>query len=158
MPQAIRFKVNGQAHEVLTPPDRALLDVLREDLHLTGPKYGCGEMRCGACGVLIDDQRVFSCSTPIGSVADKSVTTIEGLATDQGLHPVQQAFLDEQAYQCGYCTGGMIVAATALLRTNPNPSEKQIVAAMNGNLCRCCGYPKILSAVRRAAGLEVKSP
>lgn len=157
MPQTIRFKVNGQAREVSTPPDRPLLEVLREDLHLTGPKYGCGETRCGACSVLLDDQRIFSCMTPVGSVEAKSITTIEGLATEQGLHPVQQAFLDEQAYQCGYCTGGMIIAATALLRSTPNPSEQQIIAAMNGNLCRCCGYARILKAVRRAAGLEVKS-
>ena len=156
MPQSIKFKVNGQVQEVSTPADRLLLDVLREDLQLTGPKYGCGEGHCGACGVLIDGNRVFSCRTSVGSVADKSITTIEGLASDKTLHPVQQAFLDEQAYQCGYCTSGMIIAATALLGSTPHPTEKQIVTAMNGNLCRCCGYPRILSAVRRAAGLEAK--
>lgn len=156
MPDTIQIKVNGHAHKVVADPSRPLLEVLREDLAITGPKYGCGEGRCGACGVLIDDQRVFSCSTSIGSVAGKSITTLEGLATDQGLHPVQRAFLDEQAYQCGYCTGGMIIAATALLRKTPHPTEAQIIAAMNGNLCRCCGYTRVLSAVRRAAGLEVK--
>jgi aerobic-type carbon monoxide dehydrogenase small subunit (CoxS/CutS family) len=156
MPQSIKFNVNGQLHEVSTPSDRALLDVLREDLNLTGPKYGCGEGRCGACSVLVDDERVFSCKTSIGSVEGKSLTTIEGLSSKKGLHPVQQAFLDEQAYQCGYCTSGMIIAAAALLRSTPHPTEQQIVAAMNGNLCRCCGYPRILSAVRRAAGLEAK--
>ena len=156
MPQSIKLNVNGQTHEVSTAPDRPLLDVLREDLKLTGAKYGCGEGRCGACSVLVDDDRIFSCKTAVGSVDGKSITTIEGLAGDKGLTPVQQAFLDEQAYQCGYCTAGMIMAATALLRSTAHPTEKQIVAAMDGNLCRCCGYPRILSAVRRAAGLEAK--
>src|SRR4051812_23258657 len=149
MEQTISFTVNGQPTKVTTDPDRPLLDVLREDLQLTGTKYGCGEGQCGACSVLLDGKRVFSCRTPASRAEGKSVLTIEGLAGVDGLHPVQRAFLDEGAFQCGYCTPGMIVAAVALLEANPRPSDGEIAEGMNRNICRCCSYPKILQAVRR---------
>jgi aerobic-type carbon monoxide dehydrogenase small subunit (CoxS/CutS family) len=152
MDATFNFTVNGQPQRVTTDPERPLLDVLREDLHLTGTKYGCGERECGACSVLMDGKRVFSCQTSASRVEGKSITTIEGLAKGDVLHPVQQAFLDEGAFQCGYCTAGMIVAAVALLEKNPMPSDGEIATGMNNNICRCCSYPKILSAVRRCAG------
>jgi len=142
--------VNGKEKTITTDPARTLLDVLREELHLTGAKYGCGEGRCGACSVLMDGQRVLSCVTPIAQAEKKSITTIEGLAEGDSLHPVQEAFLTEGAMQCGYCTPGMILTAVALLEKNPNPTDDEIAAAMNVNICRCNGYPKILNAVRRA--------
>jgi aerobic-type carbon monoxide dehydrogenase small subunit (CoxS/CutS family) len=154
MNQSFSFAVNGRTQTVESDPDRPLLEVLREDLQLTGAKYGCGEGRCGACSVLLGEKRVFSCSTPVKNAAGKSVTTIEGLNDGDHLHPVQQAFYDAEAYQCGYCTPGMIMATVALLKSKPNPTEAEIVSWMNGNLCRCCGYPRILKAVRQAAGLE----
>jgi aerobic-type carbon monoxide dehydrogenase small subunit (CoxS/CutS family) len=143
--------VNGQKHSVTTDPQRPLLDVLREDLQLTGTKFGCGEARCGACSVLVGGKRVFSCKTAIEDVADKQVLTIEGLCQGEKLHPVQEAFMEENAFQCAYCTSGMIMAAVALLEDKPHPSEAEIVAGMNRNICRCCSYPKIVSAVKRAA-------
>jgi len=142
--------VNGKEKTITTDPARTLLDVLREELHLTGAKYGCGEGRCGACTVLMDGQRVLSCVTPVAQAEKKSITTIEGLAEGDSLHPVQEAFLTEGAMQCGYCTPGMILTAVALLEKNPNPTDDEIAAAMNVNICRCNGYPKILNAVRRA--------
>lgn len=151
MDATITFTVNGQARTVTTDPERRLLDVLREDLGLTGTKYGCGEGTCGACTVLIDGQRMHACQTAVEKVAGKSVLTIEGLASGEKLHPVQEAFLAENAFQCGYCTPGMILGTVALLAERPNPSDAQIVEWMNGHICRCCGYPKILKAVRRAA-------
>ncbi|HXE54231.1 MAG TPA: (2Fe-2S)-binding protein [Tepidisphaeraceae bacterium] len=154
MSQKFTFVVNGKEHTVETDPQRPLLDVLREDLGLTGAKYGCGETRCGACSVLVGKKRVFSCSTAIESVEGKQITTIEGLAKDGKLHPVQQAFFDEEAYQCGYCTPGMIMATIAMLNKKPHPSDDEILTWMDGNLCRCCGYPRILKAVRKAAGRE----
>ena len=153
----IKFTINGKAQSVDVDPDRPLLDMLREDLQLTGPKYGCGEGACGACSVLIDNKRVFSCSTPVREVAGKSITTIEGLANGDSLNPLQQAFLDEAAFQCGYCTAGMIIAAEALLRAQPHASVKQIIEGMNGNTCRCCTYPRIIAAVKRATGMETRS-
>lgn len=147
----IQFTVNGKSRSIDTAPDRPLLDVLREDLQLTGPKYGCGEGQCRACTVLIDGRATVSCVTPVRAVEGKSVTTIEGLAASAKLHPVQQAFLDEGALQCGYCTPGMILTAAALLQRTPRPTEAQIVTALNGNVCRCCGYPRIVAAVQRAA-------
>src|SRR6185312_8063799 len=150
MSQKFTFVVNGKEHTVETDPQRPLLDVLREDLGLTGAKYGCGETRCGACSVLVGKKRVFSCSTAIESVEGKQITTIEGLAKDGKLHPVQQAFFDEEAYQCGYCTPGMIMATIAMLNKKPHPSDDEILTWMDGNLCRCCGYPRILKAVRKA--------
>jgi aerobic-type carbon monoxide dehydrogenase small subunit (CoxS/CutS family) len=148
----IRLTVNGQTRDVSTDPDRPLLDVLREDLELTGAKYGCGESRCGACSVLVDGRRVFSCMVPASAVVGKKIVTVEGLARGDELHPVQQAFLDEAAFQCGYCTPGMIMAAVALLDDKPRPTDAEIASGMNRNICRCCSYPKILDAVRRASG------
>jgi len=142
--------VNGKEKTITTDPARTLLDVLREELHLTGAKYGCGEGRCGACSVLMDGQRVLSCVTPVAQADKKTITTIEGLAKGDSLHPVQEAFLTEGAMQCGYCTPGMILTAVALLEKNPNPTDDEIATAINVNICRCNGYPKILNAVRRA--------
>ncbi len=158
MDAKITLIVDGQKRAVVTDPERSLLDVLREDLRVMGPKYGCGEGRCGACTVLMDGKRTLSCITPIGGADGKKITTIEGLADGDRLHPVQQAFLDEGAIQCGYCTPGMILSAVALLDENPRPTDEQIAEWMDGNICRCNGYTKILNAVRRAATLvaEVK--
>jgi aerobic carbon-monoxide dehydrogenase small subunit len=143
--------VNGQERSITSDPARPLLDVLREDLQLTGTHYGCGEARCGACSVLVDGKRVFSCKTAIEDVAGKKIRTIEGLAMGDRLHPVQQAFLEENAFQCAYCTSGMIMCAVGLLEANPHPSDAEIAAGMNRNICRCCSYPKIAQAVKRAA-------
>jgi aerobic-type carbon monoxide dehydrogenase small subunit (CoxS/CutS family) len=152
----IELTVNGQRRTLTSDPDRPLLDALREDLQLTGAKYGCGESRCGACSVLVDGKRVFSCMVPAGSVEGKSILTIEGLAKGDELHPVQQAFLEEGAFQCGYCTPGMILAAVALLAEKPKPTDAEIASGMNRNICRCCSYSKIVQAVRRASGQEGK--
>lgn len=151
MDQTFSLTVNGQSRQVVTDPERPLLDVLREEFQLTGPKYGCGEGQCGACTVLIEGKREHSCVLLMKDVAGKSVTTIEGLSNGDKLHPVQQAFLEESAMQCGFCTPGMIVSAAALLKEKPKPSDEEILSWMNGNICRCCGYPKILKAVHRAA-------
>jgi len=150
-PVVTQLVVNGKPHEVNTDPDRSLLEVLREDLQLTGTKYGCGEGACGACTVLVDGKRTFSCSTIVREVAGKQIRTIDGLATGDTLHPVQQAFLQEQAFQCGYCTAGMIMGAVSLLERNKAPSSEQIVDWMNPHICRCCTYPKIVAAVKSAA-------
>ncbi|MHC4656159.1 MAG: (2Fe-2S)-binding protein [Planctomycetota bacterium] len=147
----VTLTVNGKEKTITTDPGRSLLDVLREELHLTGAKYGCGEGRCGACTVLMDGERVLSCVTPVAQADKKTITTIEGLAKGDSLHPVQEAFLAEGAMQCGYCTPGMILTAVALLEKNPNPTDDEIATAMNVNICRCNGYPKILNAVRRAS-------
>jgi len=151
MDMTIKLTVNGRERVVSTDPRRSLLEVLREDLGLTGTKYACGEGQCGACSVLIDGRRVLSCVTPVGKVDKKAITTIEGLADGGTLHPVQQAFIEEGAVQCGYCTGGMILTAVALLDENDRPSDQEITEGMNRNICRCNGYPKIAGAVRRAA-------
>jgi aerobic-type carbon monoxide dehydrogenase small subunit (CoxS/CutS family) len=151
MNATIALTVNGRQVTVATDPQRPLLDVLREDLQLTGTKYGCGEGQCGACTVLLDGRRVRSCSTPVAKADGKTVLTIEGLAKGDVLHPIQEAFLAEGAFQCGYCTPGMIMSAVALLNQTPEPTDAQILAWMDGNVCRCCGYPRILKAVRRAA-------
>ena len=154
----IRFTVNGKARSVDTEPERLLAEVLREDLGLTGTKYGCGEGQCGACTVLLDNQPIFSCVTPVRAAKGRKVLTIEGLAEDARLHPVLQAFLDEGAIQCGYCAPGVILRTVALLERNPRPTEAQFVDGLNGNLCRCSGYPRILAAVRRAvASADKKS-
>ncbi len=160
MDTTITLTVNGKERTVVTDPERSLLDVLREVLHLTGAKYGCGEGRCGACTVLMDARRTLSCVTPVARADKKTITTIEGLPDGGSLHPVQQAFLDEGAIQCGYCTPGMILNAVALLKNNPQPTDEQITEWMNGNICRCNGYTKILKAIRRAAAqiAEVKIP
>ncbi|NQT81668.1 (2Fe-2S)-binding protein [bacterium] len=158
MDVTITLTVNGKRKTVTTDPQRPLLDVLREDLDLTGSKYSCGEGLCGACTVLMDGDLILSCITPVGEVDNKAITTIEGLATGDSLHPVQEAFLAEDAVQCGYCAPGMIMTSAALLKKKPRPTDEEVVEWMNGNLCRCCGYPKILTAIRRAArqGSEVK--
>jgi aerobic-type carbon monoxide dehydrogenase small subunit (CoxS/CutS family) len=157
MPKPLTFTVNGQSQTVTTEPDRPLLELLREDLHLTGAKFGCGEGQCGACSILLNGQRVFSCKTPASKAAGQILQTIEGLATGDRLTPLQEAFLADAAFQCGYCTPGMIVAATALLKETPNPTDAQIRAGMNKNLCRCCSYSSILRAVRRAADTTTKT-
>lgn len=147
----VRFTVNGKSQQVETEGDRPLLEVLREELGLTGTKYGCGEGQCRACTVLLDGRAVTSCRMPVSSVAGKKVVTIEGLAANGRLHRVQQAFVDAQAMQCGYCVPGMVLTAVALLERNPKPTEAQIIEGMNGNLCRCCGYPNLIAAVKKAA-------
>lgn len=149
-----QLRVNGIDRPVSLRPDRNLLYILREELGLTGTKYGCGEGECGACKVLIDGVAVRACQTPVGEALGRSITTIEGLAQGDRLHPVQQAFIDAGAFQCGFCTPGMIIAATALLTRSPRPSEEEIRAAMDGNICRCGGYLRILDAVQRASRLS----
>ena len=147
----ITLTVNGTKRTVTTDPERPLLDVLREDLDLTGAKYGCGAGQCGACSVLMEGKRILSCITPVGDAADKAVTTSEGLGQGDSLHPVQEAFLEAGAMQCGYCTPGMIISTVALLKENANPTDEQIAEQMNGNVCRCCGHTKIQAAIRLAA-------
>lgn len=147
----IQLAINGKSYSVDTDPQTSLLTVLREDLDLTGSKYGCGEGMCGACTVLIDGKATRSCITRVGLVAQKKITTIEGLASGDHLHPVQEAFLEVGAMQCAYCTSGMIMSAVALLQKNPNPKEKEIVDFMDGNVCRCGTYPRIVSAIQKAA-------
>lgn len=151
MDKTFAFEVNGRQRSVTTDPERPLLDVLREDLRITGPRFGCGEGFCGACTVLLNGQHTHSCITPVSLVAGQSITTIEGLATGERLHPVQAAFLAENAFQCGYCTSGMILTTVSLLKTKPDPTDAEIIDWMNGNLCRCCGFTRILKAVHRAA-------
>ncbi|MGA8275094.1 MAG: (2Fe-2S)-binding protein [Thermoplasmata archaeon] len=156
--EASLLRVNGVDHPVSLQRDRSLLYVLREELGLTGTKYGCGEGECGACKVLVDGVAVRSCTTPVGEVAGRSIVTIEGLTDGERLHPVQQAFIDAGAFQCGYCIPGMILAAVSLLDHSPHPTEDEIRAAMDGNICRCCGYLRILDAVQRASQLSVHPP
>ena len=143
--------VNGQKYPVDAPDNESLLSVLRNRLSLTGTKYGCGEGQCGACTVLMDGTATRSCQIPAAAAADAMITTIEGLEQNGRLTPIQEAFLEEGAYQCGYCTSGMIMSASALLHDNHSPSDVQIVTAMNGNVCRCGTYARILAAIRRAA-------
>lgn len=150
--------VNGARHEVPLDPHRSLLQTLREELHLTGAKYACGEGACGACTILLDGEPVRSCVTPIQEVSGRAITTIEGLAPEGALHPVQQAFLEIGAMQCGYCTPGMIISATALLERTATPDDNEILEAMQGNVCRCCAYSRIVRAVRRAAGIASDAP
>ena len=148
----MKLLVNGVEHEVEAAPGEPLLWVLRDRLGLTGTKYGCGEGQCGACTVLLDGQAAKSCRVPASNAAGKKITTIEGLAQEGKLHVVQDAFLAEEAFQCGYCTPGMVMATVSLLRKTPNPSDAEIIQGMNGNMCRCGTYPRIIAAVRRAAG------
>lgn len=145
------LKVNGSEHRVNAGSDESLLDVLRDRLQMTGTKYGCGEGQCGACTVLLDGEPARACLTLASGAAGQEITTIEGLERNGQLSPVQQAFLDEGAFQCAYCTSGMIMTATGLLHQHPHPSEEQILEAMNGNICRCGTYPRILAAIHRAA-------
>jgi len=151
MTQTITFTVNGQPKAVTTDPSRPLLEVLREDLHLTGTKCGCGEGQCGACTVLVGGQSRLSCITPVGNADKQTILTIEGLAAGDNLHPVQEAFLAEGALQCGFCTPGMIMAVIGFLNETPKPTEAEIRSRMDDHLCRCCGYTKILNAIKRAA-------
>lgn len=144
------LRVNGARVPVDAGRERPLLSVLREDLDLTGAKYGCGEGQCGACTVLLDGAPVRSCLTPVGAAEPKEITTIEGLARDGKLHPLQQAFLEADAMQCAYCTSGMLMSGAALLRRNPAPSREEMLRAMNGNICRCGVYPRILDALAKA--------
>ena len=143
--------VNGSNHRIAADSSRSLLSVLRDDLDLTGSKYGCGEGQCGACTVLVGGVPTRSCITQVGTAAAKPITTIEGLETNGRLHPLQQAFLDHDALQCGYCTSGMIMSGVALLNKNPNPGEEEIVRFMEGNVCRCGTYPRVVRAVQQAA-------
>lgn len=149
---AVVITVNGTPRTVEVQPDTKLLWVLREALNLTGAKYACGEGQCGACTVLVDGQPVRSCTTRVSLMANRRIETIESLSTGPTLYPVQQAFLDHEALQCGYCTPGMVMAAVGLLRATPSPTDAEIVKAMDHNLCRCGTYARILSAVRQAAG------
>ena len=143
--------INGKKRAVTASADQLLLHVLRDELDLTGTKYGCGEGQCGACTVLLDNKAVRSCRTPLSAVQGKQITTIEGVASNGKLHPVQQAYLKEDVFQCGYCAPGMVMSTVALLRENPNPTETEIIQFMNGNICRCGTYPKIISAIQDAA-------
>src|SRR5215218_8027291 len=149
----VQFTLNGKPQRVATESRRTLLELLREDFDLTGTKYGCGEGQCRACTVLMDGAAVRSCQTDIGEVEGKKIETIESLATDGKLHPVQEAFVKEGAMQCGYCVPGMVLSTVALLKRIPNPTREQIVQGLNGNLCRCCGYVNIVAAVERVAHL-----
>ena len=145
------LKVNGTNRAVNADAERSLLSVLRDDLELTGCKYGCGEGRCGACTVLIDGQPKRSCTTKAAAAEGKPIRTIESLASGERLHPLQQAFLDHEAFQCAYCTCGMIMSALALLSKNPDPTREEIVGYMNGNICRCGTYSRIIAAIEQAA-------
>jgi aerobic-type carbon monoxide dehydrogenase small subunit (CoxS/CutS family) len=143
--------VNGAEYTVDVPADQSLLSVLRDNLSLTGTKYGCGEGQCGACTVLLAGRPARSCRTHVSATTGKKITTIEGLEQDGHLHPVQEAFLRVEAFECGYCTSGMIMSAVALLNQKPSPSDEQIADFMNGNVCRCCTYPRIVEAVKQVA-------
>jgi aerobic-type carbon monoxide dehydrogenase small subunit (CoxS/CutS family) len=147
----IEIEVNGKRYPVSYPPDTPLLYVLRDELRLTGTKYGCGEGQCGACTVFIAGAPRRSCQIPVSAAAGKPVTTVEGLEKDGRLHPVQQAFLDAGAFQCAYCTSGMIMSSAGLLRANANPSHAEIVQFLQGNVCRCGTHPRVVEAVRSAA-------
>ena len=150
MATSLTITVNGRRHRVEAAADTPLLYVLRNELNLNGPKFGCGLAQCGACTVLLGDRAIRSCFTPVSSVR-AAVTTLEGLGTPEKPHPLQQAFIDEQAVQCGYCINGMIMSAAGLLRTTPHPSEIQVRQALDGNLCRCGTHLRILRAIRRVA-------
>jgi aerobic-type carbon monoxide dehydrogenase small subunit (CoxS/CutS family) len=154
MARITELEVNGTRQKVDVEAERSLLSVLRDDLDLTGAKYGCGEGQCGACMVLVTGQPTPACVTPVGSIGRNEVTTIEGLETGGRLHPLQEAFLEMGAMQCGYCIAGMIMSGVALLRDNPDPDEGEIARAMAVNICRCGVYPRIVAAIRRAAEMR----
>ena len=154
MAQPISFNLNGRAVTVqVDDPKMPLLYALRDDLGLHGPRFGCGLGQCGACTVHLEGKAVRSCVTPVSTVTNRRVVTLEGLATQQGLHPLQQAFIDEQAMQCGYCMNGMIMQAAALLQQNKHPDDDEIKSALAGNLCRCGSHLRVVRAIRRAAGM-----
>src|ERR1700691_847787 len=157
MAPPLELEINGKKYTAHSDPDTRLLTVLRDELHLTGTKYGCGEGQCGACTVLIDGAPARSCQTRAGAMAGHKITTIEGLATQHALHPLQEAFLEVEAMQCGYCTSGMILSGVALLRKNANPDEAAIAQAMQGNVCRCGTYPRIVAAVRMASKMGARA-
>lgn len=146
----MNIHVNGKDYTLEVEDNTTLLDALRIHLNLTGAKYGCGEAACGACKVLIDGKAVPACITPVATVQYKNIVTIEGLSKNGVLHPMQQAFLDADAFQCGFCTSGMIITAVALKNQNPNATHQQIIEAMQGNICRCCVYPRIVEAISKA--------
>ena len=151
MSKVIELRINSARHRVDVEPDRSLLSILRDDLDLTGAKYGCGEGQCGACTVLIDGKATRSCITAVSAAAGKQITTIEGLEKGGRLHPVQEAFLEVGALQCGYCTPGMIMSSVALLVKTPDPTADEISRLMEGNVCRCGTYPRIVDAISKAA-------
>ncbi len=157
MQQTINFTLNGKSTHVAVDGERMLLWVLRQDLALTGTKFGCGEAHCGACTVIVDKEAVRSCVTPVKDVAGKSVITIEGVRDGVGLHPLQKAFLKHNAFQCGYCTPGMIMSAYALLLKNSHPTHAQIVAHMDSNFCRCGAHKRIVEAIEDAAGAKERA-
>jgi aerobic carbon-monoxide dehydrogenase small subunit len=157
MDARISFTLNGKSKTITTDPQRPLLEVLREDFQMTGPKYGCGENQCRACTVLVNGKSTVSCITPVGDVDNQKVVTIEGLATGDKLHPVQEAFLAESAFQCGYCTAGMILGVVGVLNENPRPTETRVFSEMQKHICRCCSYVKYEKAIRRATGLNGKA-
>jgi isoquinoline 1-oxidoreductase len=148
----LRITVNGQTHDVEASPETPLLYVLRNDLGLNAAKYGCGLGKCGACTVHLDGEAIHSCEVAVGDVGERVVTTLEGLGTPEALHPLQQAFMEEQAAQCGYCIPGIIMTAAALLETTPQPSDAEVRTALDGKLCRCGSHQRILRAIQRAAG------
>jgi len=151
MEKSITFTLNGQSKTVSTNPARPLLEVLREEFDLTGTKYGCGESECGACTILVDDVPVRSCVRPVSGIAGKNVTTIESLSPNGKLHPVQEAFLAENAFQCAFCTSGMIMGLVGLLKRKPIPTDDELLGKMEGHICRCCSYANISKAIKRAA-------
>jgi nicotinate dehydrogenase subunit A len=153
MARAIDLTINGKAHSFIDDPDRSLLDVLRHGLGLTASRFGCGEGLCGACHVLVDGRAVTSCNRPLWSLAGKTVVTLEGLGDAGNPHPLQQALIDEQAMQCGYCISGIIISTMALLAMNPSPADHEIRAVLDGNLCRCGSHNRILRAIHRAAAM-----
>ena len=148
---SVRFRLNGAEMDVEADPDRSLLDILRGPLGMTGPHFGCGAGECGACNVIIGDRAVAACDTPLWSVADKDITTLEGLRSAERPHPLQRAFIAEQALQCGYCVSGILMSAAALLKRNPKPSSSEVKQALDGNLCRCGSHNRMVRAVLRAA-------
>ena len=148
---SVRFRLNGAETEVDADPDRSLLDILRGQLGVTGPHFGCGAGECGACNVLVGDHAVTACDTPLWSVAGKDITTIEGLGTSERPHPLQRAFIAEQAMQCGYCVSGILMSAAALLKRNPSPTSREVKEALDRNLCRCGSQNRMVRAVLRAA-------
>jgi nicotinate dehydrogenase subunit A len=148
---SVRFRLNGAETEIDADPDRSLLDILRGQLGMTGPHFGCGAGECGACNVIVGDRVMSACDTPLWSVVDKDVTTIEGLGTSERPHPLQRAFIAEQALQCGYCVSGIVMSAAALLKRNPSPTSREVKEALDRNLCRCGSHNRMVRAVQRAA-------